>query len=71
MGEAEVALRGRPVARVPLVTGAAVAEATLGERLGSVVSRPTTVVLVALLLACSLALMALRRRVVRRDTQAR
>jgi D-alanyl-D-alanine carboxypeptidase (penicillin-binding protein 5/6) len=71
VGEAEVALRGRAVARVPLVTGAPVAAATTGERLGSVLTRPLTVALVAVLLACSLALLLLRRRVLRRVPQAR
>jgi serine-type D-Ala-D-Ala carboxypeptidase (penicillin-binding protein 5/6) len=58
--------RGRVVARTPLVTAAAVEEAGLGTRLADLLSRPATLLLVGLVLACTVFLVLLRRRVVRR-----
>ena len=66
VGTVEVRVRGRTVARTPLVTATAVAEATLSDRLADVFSRPASMLLVALLLACTVSLVLLRRRVVRR-----
>lgn len=66
VGTVEVRVRGRVVGRTPLVTAAAVPEASTGERLMSVLERPGTMALVAGLLACTLLLVLLRRRVVRR-----
>jgi len=54
------------IARVPLVTARPVAEATLGIRLGDLVSRSQTIVALVLLLVCSLPLVWLRRRAMRR-----
>jgi D-alanyl-D-alanine carboxypeptidase (penicillin-binding protein 5/6) len=66
VGMVEVRSRGRTIARTPLITQAAVDEATLSERLADVMSRPASLLLVALLLACTVSLVLLRRRVVRR-----
>jgi len=71
VGEAEVSLRGRPVGRVALVTGAAVAEATATQRLEAALGAPATVLLVAVLAVCSLLLVVLRRRVLRRVPEVR
>jgi D-alanyl-D-alanine carboxypeptidase (penicillin-binding protein 5/6) len=57
---------GRTVARVPLQTAAAVAKPTLGERLRNYVDRAVTIVLLLGVAACSLLLVGLRRRAVRR-----
>lgn len=54
------------VARVPLVTAAPVAEAGLVTRLEDLLRTPITVVALVLLVACSLPLLALRRRAMRR-----
>lgn len=66
VGEVEVRVRGRTVARTPLVTATAVQEASVSERLADVLSRPAALLLVALLLACTVSLVLLRRRVTRR-----
>ncbi|CAA9484713.1 MAG: D-alanyl-D-alanine carboxypeptidase [uncultured Solirubrobacteraceae bacterium] len=66
VGTVEVRVRGRTVARTPLITAAAVEEASLSERLSEVLSRPASLLLVALLLACTVSLVLLRRRVVQR-----
>jgi D-alanyl-D-alanine carboxypeptidase (penicillin-binding protein 5/6) len=66
VGEIEVRVGRRVVERVPLVTATAVEEASLGDRVASVLSRPTSILLVALLLGCTVLLALLRRRVVRR-----
>ena len=66
VGMVEVRVRGRTVARTPLITAKAVEEASLSERLSDVLSRPASVLLVALLLACTVSLVLLRRRVTRR-----
>ncbi len=66
VGTVEVRVGRRVVGRTPLVTAAAVPEATTGERLASVLAQPGTLALVAGLLACTLLLVLLRRRVVRR-----
>jgi D-alanyl-D-alanine carboxypeptidase (penicillin-binding protein 5/6) len=57
---------GRDVlARVPVVTARPVSEASVGTRLDDLLSRPETIVALVLLLACSLPLLLLRRRVLR------
>jgi D-alanyl-D-alanine carboxypeptidase (penicillin-binding protein 5/6) len=66
VGTIEVRVRDRTVARTPLVTSAAVAEASLGDRLGDVLSRPGSVLLLLVLLVCTVSLVLLRRRVLRR-----
>ena len=71
VGTIEVRVGGRVVDRVPLVTATAVAEASLGDRVASVLVRPTSILLVVLLLACTVLLALLRRRVVRRAGEAR
>jgi len=67
VGTVEVRSGGRRVANVPLVTAAPVAEASFGTRLASLMSQPVSVVLVAVVLACSLLLVLLRRRMARRS----
>jgi D-alanyl-D-alanine carboxypeptidase (penicillin-binding protein 5/6) len=66
VGTVEVRERGRVVARTPLVTATPVEEAGLSTRLASMLGRPLTLVLIALVLACTVLLVLLRRRVVRR-----
>ena len=66
VGTIAVRQRGRTVARVALVTAAAVPEATLTQRLGHFLSSPSSIVLIVALLVCSLQLVLLRRRAVRR-----
>jgi serine-type D-Ala-D-Ala carboxypeptidase (penicillin-binding protein 5/6) len=67
VGTVEVRSGGRRLAAVPLVTAAPVEEASFGTRLASLMSQPVSVVLVALVLACSLLLVLLRRRMARRS----
>ena len=71
VGTVEVRVRGRTVARTPLVTAKAIEEASLTERLSEVLSRPASLLLVALLLACTVSLVLLRRRVVGRAGSVR
>jgi D-alanyl-D-alanine carboxypeptidase (penicillin-binding protein 5/6) len=66
VGSVEVRQRGRVVARAPLVTAAAVEEASLVERVGSLLSRPTSLFLIIVLGGCTVLLVLLRRRVMRR-----
>ena len=62
-----VVRRGDEVlARVPVVTARAVAEAGLGTRLDDMLSRSQTIVALVLLLVCSLPLLLLRRRALHR-----
>lgn len=65
LGTALVRADGRLLARVPVVTARPVAEAGLGTRLDDLLGRPQTIVALALLLACSLPLLLLRRRALR------
>jgi D-alanyl-D-alanine carboxypeptidase (penicillin-binding protein 5/6) len=62
LGTAVVRAGSEVLARVPVVTARPVAEASVGTRLDDLVRRPETIVALALLLACSLPLMLLRRR---------
>lgn len=57
------------VARVPLVTTRAVEEAGVALRVDELLSRPTTILLLAVLAVCSVPLVALRRRALRRQRQ--
>ena len=54
------------LARVPVVTARPVAEAGLGTRLEDLARRSETIIALVLLLACSLPLVLLRRRAMRR-----
>jgi D-alanyl-D-alanine carboxypeptidase (penicillin-binding protein 5/6) len=66
IGTVEARVRDRVVGRVPLVTATAVEEAGLSTRLASVLSKPATMLLILLALVCTVSLVLLRRRVVRR-----
>ena len=66
VGTAEVRAGDRVLAEVPLVTARAVEQASLATRLGAVLSSPWAMLLVGLLGACTVLLVALRRRVIRR-----
>ena len=66
VGTAEVRSGDRVLAEVPLVTARAVQEASLATRLGAVLQSPWAMLLVGLLGACTVLLVALRRRVIRR-----
>ena len=66
VGMIEARVGDRVVARSPLVTATAVEEAGLATRLSHLLSRPATLLLVLLALACTVSLVLLRRRVVRR-----
>jgi D-alanyl-D-alanine carboxypeptidase (penicillin-binding protein 5/6) len=66
VGSVDVSVRGRVVETIPLVTATAVEEASVGDRIASVLSEPVSMVLVVLLLGCTVLLALLRRRVVRR-----
>src|SRR3954449_2256156 len=66
MGTIELRWRGRTIDRVALVTGRAVAGATVTERLGGAIGRTLLVVLAAAVALGSLQLVLLRRRTVRR-----
>jgi serine-type D-Ala-D-Ala carboxypeptidase (penicillin-binding protein 5/6) len=63
---AVVSHKGKVLRRVPVVTARPVAEATFSDRLGDFIGRWQTLIAIVLLLACSLPLLALRNRVVRR-----
>jgi len=71
VGTAVVRLDGREVARVPLVTASAVAEASLGDRLRDALGGPLLPVLLAAAVAGSLLIMVLRRRATRRRRAVR
>lgn len=62
--------RGRAIARVPLVTAAVVDEATFGDRLRDWLW-PVGAILLALLVGCTVPLVLLRRRAVRRERRRR
>ena len=66
VGTVEVSVRGRVVERVPLVTAVAVEEASVGDRVVSVLTKPLSILLVVVLVGCTVLLALLRRRVVRR-----
>jgi D-alanyl-D-alanine carboxypeptidase (penicillin-binding protein 5/6) len=66
VGTAIVRAGDTVLARVPVVTARPVAEAGLAVRLSDLLGRSETIVALALLLACSLPLVLLRRRAMRR-----
>ncbi|HEX7299080.1 MAG TPA: D-alanyl-D-alanine carboxypeptidase family protein [Solirubrobacteraceae bacterium] len=70
VGTIEVRWRGRTVARVPLVTRAPIAQASLWQRGDDLLGRTLTVVILCGLALASLQLVLLRRRAVRRRRQA-
>jgi hypothetical protein len=65
LGTAIVRAGSEVLGRVPVVTARPVAEASVATRLDDLVGRPETIIALVLLLACSLPLMLLRRRVLR------
>jgi D-alanyl-D-alanine carboxypeptidase (penicillin-binding protein 5/6) len=68
VGTAVVSRGGRVVARVPLVTGEAVASPSIGDRLSSALPSPWLLLGLLVVLACSLLVaLRLRRRVRRRQ----
>jgi serine-type D-Ala-D-Ala carboxypeptidase (penicillin-binding protein 5/6) len=64
VGTVEARVGDETVATTPLVLERGVQEASLGVRLTHVLSRPTSLLLIAVLLACTVLLVLLRRRVV-------
>ena len=66
VGTATVRHGDEVLARVPVVTARPVAEAGLGTRLEDLARRSETIIALVLLLACSLPLVLLRRRAMRR-----
>ena len=66
VGTVEVLVRDKVVARAPLITATAVEEAGIGTRIVATLTRPLSLLLILLLGACTVFLMLLRRRVVRR-----
>ena len=66
VGSIEVRVGRKVVERVPLVTADPVAEASLGDRVTTVLAEPTSILLVGLLVGCTVLLAILRRRVARR-----
>jgi D-alanyl-D-alanine carboxypeptidase (penicillin-binding protein 5/6) len=68
-GTVEVRIAGQTVARVPLVTVAAVPKASLGNRLSTYLGETVTKILLAMLVACSLLLVALRRNAARKPPE--
>jgi D-alanyl-D-alanine carboxypeptidase (penicillin-binding protein 5/6) len=71
VGTVNVLQRGKVVARVPLVTADAVDAATFFDRLRDWLGSPVTLVLLAAFALCSLYLVLLRRRAVRRRQRRR
>jgi D-alanyl-D-alanine carboxypeptidase (penicillin-binding protein 5/6) len=71
VGTITVTQRGRVVARVPLQTADAVDAATFVDRLRDWLRSPVTLVLLAAFAVCSLYLVLLRRRAVRRRQRRR
>jgi D-alanyl-D-alanine carboxypeptidase (penicillin-binding protein 5/6) len=71
VGTVTVTQRGRVVARVPLQTADAVDAATFFDRLRDWLGSPATLVLLAAFSVCSLYLVLLRRRAVRRRQRRR
>ncbi|HET6507696.1 MAG TPA: D-alanyl-D-alanine carboxypeptidase family protein [Baekduia sp.] len=71
VGTVNVVQRGKVVARVPLVTADAVDAASFFDRLRDWLDSPVTLVLLAAFAVCSLYLVLLRRRAVRRRQRRR
>ena len=66
VGTIEVRYRGKTVDRVPLVTARAVSAASATQRLGDFLGHSGTILALAALVGCSLVLVLLRRRIIRR-----
>lgn len=66
VGTAVVSHKGKVIRRVAVVTARPVSEAAFGDRLSDFITRKQTLIAIVLLLACSLPLLVLRNRVVRR-----
>jgi D-alanyl-D-alanine carboxypeptidase (penicillin-binding protein 5/6) len=71
VGTVNVTQRGKVVARVPLVTAGPVDAASFFDRLRDWLDRPVTLVLLGAFVLCSLYLVLLRRRAVRRRQSRR
>ena len=71
VGVVEVSQRGEIVARVPLITAAAVAEASTADRLSELAGQGWTVILLVVCVLGSLLVVVLRRRTRRRARPAR
>ena len=70
VGTVEARVGSKVVGRSPLITATAVEEAGLSTRLGALLREESTLLLIAGLLICTLSLVLLRRRVVRRGARA-
>jgi D-alanyl-D-alanine carboxypeptidase (penicillin-binding protein 5/6) len=70
VGTVEARVGDRVVGRVPLITATAVEEAGLSTRLSALLRESSTILLIAGLLICTVSLVLLRRRVVRRGARA-
>jgi D-alanyl-D-alanine carboxypeptidase (penicillin-binding protein 5/6) len=66
VGTIELRYRGKTVDRVPLVTARAVSEATATQRVRDFLGRSGTILALSALVGCSLVLVLLRRRILRR-----
>lgn len=66
VGTLSVRMRGKEIERVALVTATVVDAATVGQRLTTFLSRGSTLLLLGAFAACSLYLVLLRRRAMRR-----
>jgi serine-type D-Ala-D-Ala carboxypeptidase (penicillin-binding protein 5/6) len=71
VGTVVLTVRGREVARAPLLTARAVAEASLAQRLTGFLGAGLTLALVAILALSTLQLTRMRRRATRRRARAR
>lgn len=71
VGTIVVVHRKRAVARIPLVTAAPVAEATFADRAEGWISSGFVIALLVVLVGCSVPLVLLRRRAVRRQQRRR
>ena len=71
VGTVVLTVRGREVARAPLVTARAVAEASLAQRLTGFLGTGLTLALIAVLALSTLQLTRMRRRATRRRARAR
>lgn len=70
VGTVEARVRGKVVGRAPLITANAVEEAGLSTRLEALLRESSTRLLIAGLAICTVSLVLLRRRVVRRGARA-
>jgi serine-type D-Ala-D-Ala carboxypeptidase (penicillin-binding protein 5/6) len=70
VGAVEARVGDKVVGRVPLITATAVEEAGLSTRLEALLRESSTLLLIAGLVICTVSLVLLRRRVVRRGVRA-